>query len=171
MTVLPPALTAEAFFIIVVTAPTSNIGRIVLQALLASGHAVRVVARDPAKLSEAVRDGAEVAEGSHGDATVIDRALAGADALFWLAPPDPTKTLEQAYLDFTRPAVDAIRRHGVKQVVGITVLGRDTAWQDRSGVVTASIRMDDMLMGTGVAFRSLAMPLFIYNVRQQAQPI
>ena len=156
---------------IVVTAPTGNIGRVVVQSLFAAGQAVRVIVRDPTKLLRAVHDGAEVVQGSRGDAAVVDGALAGADALFWLAPPDPTRTLEQAYTDFARPAAEAIRRHGVKRVVSITALGRGTAWQDTAGVVTASIRMDDMLMATGAAFRGLAMPSFMDNVRQQAQPI
>ena len=32
---------------IVVTAPTGNIGRVVVQSLLSAGQAVRVIARDP----------------------------------------------------------------------------------------------------------------------------
>ena len=72
-----------------------------------------VIARDKSKLPSEVRARAEVIEGSHGDAAVIDQALDGANALFWLAPPDPTHTLDEVYLDFTRPAADAIRRSGV----------------------------------------------------------
>ena len=79
--------------------------------------------------------------------------------MFWLAPPDSTKTLEEAWLDFTRPAAEAIRRHAVPRVVSITALGRGTPWQNRAGPVTASIRMDDMLMESGAAFRGLAMPV------------
>jgi uncharacterized protein YbjT (DUF2867 family) len=67
-------------------------------------------------------------EGSHGDPDVVDRAFAGADALFWLAPPAWQQALE-AYLEFTRPAVAAIGRHGVARVVSITALGRGTPWQ------------------------------------------
>ena len=88
--------------------------------------------------------------------------------MFWLAPPDPTKTLEQAYLEFTRPAAEAIRRHGVRRVVSVTALGRGTPWADKAGVVTASLRMDDLLMATGAAFRGLAMPSFMENTGRQA---
>ena len=146
---------------IVVTTRTGNIGHHVVEPLLAAGETVRVVARDPGNLDPAVRDRVEVVEGSHGDAAVVNRALEGADALFWLAPPDPSLTLEQAYIDFTRPAAEAIRRHGVGHVVGVTALGRGTPWQDRAGLVTTSIRMDDLLMATGAAFRGLAMPSFM----------
>jgi uncharacterized protein YbjT (DUF2867 family) len=54
---------------IVVTAPTGHIGsRLLLTELLRPdqpGETVRVVARDPARLPEAVRDRVEVVTGSH----------------------------------------------------------------------------------------------------------
>lgn len=156
---------------IVVTTPTGNIGHHVVQDLLDAGEPVRVIARDPGKLAPAVRDRVEVIEGSHGDAAVVDRAFDGADAVFWLAPPNAQLTLEQVYLDFTKPAADAVRRHGVGRVVSVTALGRGTPWADHAGLVTASIRMDDLLMATGAAFRGLAMPSFMDNVLQQAAPI
>ena len=146
---------------IVVTTPTGQIG-------CAGGADLRLIARGADKLPEAVRDAAEIVEGSHGDPATLERALNGAEALFWLAPPDMSKTLEAAYLDFTRPAADAIRQHGVKRVVSITALGRGTAWQDKAGLVTASMRMDDLLMASGAALRGLAMPSFKENTARHA---
>ncbi len=164
---------------IVVTAPTGNIGHLVVEGLLAAGAPVRLIVRDASKLSGRVRDQVEIVEGSHGDAEVVDRAFEGADALFWLPPPSlfwaapeiSSRTFEQVYLDFTRPAADAIRRHGVRRVVAVTSLGRGTEWQDKAGMVTASLRMDDMLMASGAAFRGLAMPSFMDNVLHQASTI
>lgn len=156
---------------IVITAPTGNIGHRVVQDLLTGGATLRLVLRDATKLSDDVRSRVDVVQGSHGEAAVVDRAFAGADAVFWLVPPDPRRTLEQAYVDFTRPAAAAIRHHGVKRVVGITALGRGTEWQDTAGFVTASIRMDDLIMQTGTDFRGLAMPSFMDNVARQAGSI
>ena len=156
---------------IVITAPTGNIGRRVVHDLLAAGETPRLVLRNATKLLDDVRSRVEVVEGSHGEAAVVDRAFAGADAVFWLAPPDPRRSLEQAYVDFTRPAAAAIRRNGVKRIVGVTALGRGTEWQDKAGLVTASIRMDDLLMQTGGAFRGLAMPSFMDNLARQAESI
>ena len=68
---------------IVVTAPTSNIGHRLLATLLDSDATVRVIARDPARLPGSVRNRAEIVEGSHGDAAVVDRAFSGADTVFW----------------------------------------------------------------------------------------
>ncbi len=156
---------------IVVTSPTGNIGHRVVADLLEADEQVRVVVRDPGKLNAGVRDRVDVVEGSHGDAAVVGRAFAGADAVFWLAPPDPTLTLEQAYLDFTRPAAEAFKQLGVARVVSVTALGRGTPWAENAGLVTTSIAMDDMIMASGVAFRGLAMPSFMDNTLQQAGPI
>ena len=156
---------------IVVTTPTGNIGRHLVRDLLDADEAVRVVARDPSKLEAGVRARVEVVEGSHGDPATIDRALDGADALFWLVPPVPAGTMEETYSGFTRPAAEAIRRHGVGHVVAVTALGRGTEWKDRAGLVTASIRMVDLLYGTGAAVRGLAMPGFMENALQQLNSI
>ncbi len=109
---------------IVVTAPTSQIGRKVVNDLLDIGAPMRLIMRDAAKLPDSVRDRVEVIEGSHGDAAIVDRAFDGADAVFWLVPADMKKTLENVWLDFTRPAAAAIRRSAVQRVVSVTALGR-----------------------------------------------
>lgn len=79
---------------IVVTAPTSQIGSKVLDRLLVSDADVRVIVRDAAKLPVEIRDKVQVVEGSHGDPAVVERAFSRADAVFWLVPPDATKTLD-----------------------------------------------------------------------------
>lgn len=157
---------------IVVTAPTGNIGRRVLSDLLEAGASVRVIARDASKLPQAVRERVEVVEGSHGDASVIDRAFLGAESLFWLAPPNPaSQTVDEAYVGFAQPAADALRRHGVRRVVDISALGRGTPWADKAGLVTASLRMDDLIASAGVAFRAVVCPSFMDNIARQAAPI
>lgn len=152
---------------IVVTTPTGQIGRDVVQNLLDADQPVRVIAREPHKLPKAVRERVEVIEGSHGKAAVVDRAFKGAGVVFWVAPPDMKKTQEEAYVEFTRPAAEALRRLGVKRVVSVTGIGRGTAWADKAGLVTASMRMDDLLMSSAAAFRGLAMPSFMENFVRQ----
>jgi len=157
---------------IVVTAPTGNIGHRVLSYLVEARAPTRVIVRNASKLSESVRSRVEVVEGSHGDADIVDRAFAGADTLFWLATPNPkARAVDEAYVDFTRPAVGALRRHGVKRVVSITALGRGTPLADKAGLVTSSLRMDDLIASTGVAFRAITNPSFMDNIARQAVPI
>ncbi len=156
---------------ITVTSPTGKIGRHVVRHLLALKAPMRLVVRDARRLSADIRDQVELVEGSHGEAATVDLAFEGASAVFWLAPPDTTVTLERAYLEFTRPAAEALRRHAVPRIVSVTALGRGTDWQDKAGLVTASIHMDDLLMATGSHFRGLAMPSFMDNVLRQASTI
>lgn len=156
---------------IVVTTPTGNIGRHVVQRLVDAGEAVRVIVRDAARLPTGVRAAVDVVEGSHGDAAVVGRAFEGADAVFWLCPPTPAATPAAATVDFARHAADAVRRHGVRRVVAITNLGRNTAWQGHAGLVTSSIAMVDMLRRTGAAVRGLALPALMDNALQQVATI
>ena len=53
----------------------------------------------------------------------------------------------------------------------VTALGRTTPYAGRAGHVTASLAMDDLIAGTGVAFRALAMPGFMDNMLRQVRSI
>ncbi len=156
---------------IVVTTPTGNIGRHVVQALVDAGEAVRVVARDPARLLPSIRDRVDIVEGSHGDAGVVDQAFQGADAVFWLCPPNAAAAPDVQTIDFTRPAADAIRRHRVPRIVAATTLGRATAWQTSAGMATTSIGMVDLLRETGASVRGLALPALMDNALGQVAAI
>jgi uncharacterized protein YbjT (DUF2867 family) len=128
--------------------------------------------RNPSRLPTQARDRVEIVQGSHGDADVVDRAFAGADAVFWLVPPDPhADSVEAAYVDFTRPACDAFKRHEVRRVAGVSALGRGTAVAGHAGLVTASLAMDDLIAGAGVNYRALTMPSFMDNLLRQTESI
>jgi uncharacterized protein YbjT (DUF2867 family) len=157
---------------IVVTTPTGSIGRQILENILDGGQPIRVITRNPSRLPPSVIERVEVIEGSHGNIDVVNKAFAGADTVFWLVPPDPrAHSLEAAFVDFTRPAADAIRSHGIKRVVAVSALGRGTPMARNAGYVTASFDMEDLIAGTGVAFRALTMPSFMDNTLRQAESI
>lgn len=155
---------------LVVTAPTGLIGHQVLEKVLDRGEPVRVIVRDPARLPARIRERVEVVTGSHGDLDVVTAAFAGADAVFWLAPPNPqAASVEAAFVGFTRPACEAFVSQGVKRVVGVSALGRGVS--DHAGYVTASLAMDDLIASTGVGYRALTMPSFMDNLLHQVVPI
>lgn len=157
---------------IVITAPTGQIGHQTLNRLLdtAGDTPVRVIARDPARLPSRIHDRAEIVQGSHGDADVVTKAFSGADSVLWLMPPNPHVDDNTAYyLDFTRSACDAIRSQGVKRVVGVSSLGR--AYGKPAGLLTPAFAMDELIESTGVHYRSLAMPFFMDNLLGQAEAI
>ncbi|MFJ7249761.1 NAD(P)H-binding protein [Kitasatospora sp. NPDC098652] len=161
---------------IVITTPTGQIGGRLLDLLLtgprAAAEELRVVVRDPARLPEAVRARVDVVAGSHDDPEVVDRAFTGAHAVFWVVPPTrQAPSLDAVYSGFTRAAAEALTAHGVPHVVGVSALGRGTPVADRAGHVTASLAMDDLLAGTGAAYRALANPSFMDNLLWQSASI
>ncbi|XVV06613.1 NAD(P)H-binding protein [Actinosynnema sp. CA-248983] len=157
---------------IVVTTPTGNIGRRVVRGLLDRGAPVRVIARDPSRLPDDVRDRVEVVPGSHADFDVVSKAFAGADSVFWVVAPNRQATdVHAAYAGFTEAASRAVTEQGARRVVGVSALGRGSAVAGQAGLVTASLAMDDLIAGTGVHYRSLTMPSFMDNVLRQVEPI
>ena len=152
---------------IIITAPTSNIGRQVLENILNSGETIRVIARDPSRLPAPTRERVEVVEGSHSDLDVVANAFHGADAVFWLVPADPrVQSAEAAYVDFARPGCEAFKSQSIKRVVGISALGR--GWTKDAGHVTASLKMDNMIASTGASYRALACASLMENILRQA---
>ncbi len=158
---------------IVVTTPTGQIGRQVLNNLLSSSdEPIRVIVRDPSRLPAHIRERVEVVQGSHGDLDVVTRAFAGADSVFWLLPTNrQASSPESAYVDFTRPACEAFKSQGVKRVVGVSSIGRGKAMVENSGYVAASLAMDDLIASSGVSYRALTMPSFMDNILRQVGPI
>jgi NAD(P)H-binding len=123
---------------IVITTPTGQIGRQVIDRLLGTGEMIRVIARDPSRLSPQVRDRVSVVPGSHGESDVVTKAFTGADCVFWLVPPNArADSPERYYPDFTRPACEAIKNQGVRRVVGVSTLGH--GYHGKAGVLSAAL--------------------------------
>lgn len=157
---------------IVITAPTSSIGKKVLHRLLDSYTDVRVIARDASRIEPADRKRVSVVEGSHGDGEVVARATEGADAVFWLVPPNhKASSLDEAYSGFTSPGLAAMRLQGVRRMVGISALGRGTTQAGKAGLVTATLAMDDLVAESGIAYRAVTCPSFFDNLLRQVQLI
>ena len=155
---------------IVISTPTGQIGRHLLDAVLDGDEEVRVIARDPSRLPDRVRERVEVVPGSQADPEVVTAALAGADGVFWVVPPDPRADSLAGHIErFARPLCDAITSQGVKRVVAVSSLGRGTA--TNAGQISAIFAMDDMIEDTGVNYRSLRMPGFMENMLRQLGPI
>jgi uncharacterized protein YbjT (DUF2867 family) len=147
---------------IVVTTPTGFIGSKLVHELLAANEAVRVIARDPDKLPAEVRARVDVVRGSSDDASVLDRALAGAESLFHVVPPffgAPNAT--EHYLQFTRPVIASMQRQGVERVVTISGIGRRSSAP--AGLVSASFAKDHELERSGLHVRALWCPSFMEN--------
>ncbi|OZB94363.1 NAD(P)H-binding protein [Paenibacillus sp. XY044] len=148
---------------IVITAPTGQIGRQVLERIIDSGKAIRIIVRDPSRLPQRVRERVEVFQGSHDDIDVVTKAFTGAESVLWLVPPNPQSgNSTEYYLNFTRPACQAIESLGVKRVVGVSSMGR--GFGRNAGILSAAFEMDALIESTGVSYRSLRMPYFMENM-------
>ena len=157
---------------IVVTTPTGHIGLQLVRQLLDAKEAVRVVARDRAKLAPEVRDRVDVVEGSLDDDATMMRALDGAESLFLVVPPlFATPDVEEYYLGMTRPSCRAVTRHGVRRVVTVSGIGRKVAAGAAVSPISAAFAKDAELERTGVALRALWCPGFMENLLRSLQSL
>jgi nucleoside-diphosphate-sugar epimerase len=98
---------------------TGAIGRFVVSELLAAGHTVTAYARNPAKVPSSWPADVRVIIGAITDATAIDTAVTGADAVISaLGPSMDRKETGLPLVDGTRLIIDAMKRHGVTRYVG-----------------------------------------------------
>ncbi len=157
---------------LVVTTPTGQIGSQVVRRLLAANATVRVIARHPAKLAPEVRAKVDVVEGSSDDQAVLLRALAGAQALFLVTPPNFAVADEREYLmRFARATSHALVHHGVRRLVVVSALGRRRPDLAAGALISASFARDDELAKTGVAMRALWCPDFMENTLNHVRSI
>jgi uncharacterized protein YbjT (DUF2867 family) len=155
---------------IVITTPTGTIGAAVAEYLRAAALPLRLVAREPSRLPERLREHADIVAGSHADPAVLEAALTGAQALFVLVPPDlRAPDVTGHYLRFARPIADAVRAYGVPRVVAVSSLGRGFAGP--AGLLSAAWAMDGVLEASGAAYRSLQPPFFMENLLHQLELI
>ncbi|MEU9395111.1 NAD(P)H-binding protein [Streptomyces sp. NPDC048324] len=154
----------------VITTPTGQIGGQVVDRVLDAGHPVRLIARDPGRLSPEVRERVEVVRGSHTDPGVLMTAFAGAEGVFWVIPPDHrTVDIERHYLDPTRSACEALVANGVDRVVSVSTMGRGI--EKNAGHLSAARAAEELIAATGVKSRALRPPFFMENLLRQVDAI
>lgn len=96
--------------------PTGYVGRAVLDELLARGHEVLALARDPAKLT--ARPGLTVRQADVRDPAQVAAALAGAEAL--VSAYNPGWGVAELYDEFlagTRAIYDGVKAAGLKRLL------------------------------------------------------
>src|SRR5205823_13967966 len=98
---------------ITITTPAGHIGSKLADILLNNGEAqVTVLARTPSKVEHLVTQGARVVAGHQLDPGALDKAVDGAEVLFWLVGMDYTAaTVRARYNHFADAASDTSRRH------------------------------------------------------------
>jgi NADH dehydrogenase len=111
--------------LIAVTGATGFVGRYIVAELRARGHAVRVLARDPAALPFATGDLA-VIPGSLADREAVDRLVAGADAVIHLVgiiAETGDVTFQAVHVEGAGSVARAARDAGVRRLVHMSAQG------------------------------------------------
>jgi putative NADH-flavin reductase len=98
---------------------TGAIGSLTVGELLANGHTVTAYARNAKKIPATWGDRVRVVIGEMSDATAIDEAVGGADAVVSaLGPSMDKKATGLPLVEGTRHILDAMKRHGVTRYIG-----------------------------------------------------
>ncbi len=155
---------------IVVTSPTGKIGTELVPRLLAGGARVRVIVRDPAKLSPQLLGKVDVTKGSTDDPEVVSAAFQGAEAVFLVVPfPFNVEDIVKHYLRFIRPAAEAIKLHDVKRLVFVSGLRLVTA--SAKGLSSLSTAIENTIVDAGSDYRALWCAGFMENLLAQIEPL
>ncbi len=149
---------------------TGNTGSIVAQRLLAAGKKVRVAVRDPGKVADLAKAGAEVVRIDLADAASVAKALDGAEGAYVLVPPDLSSTdLVGRGAKISAAYASALRGSSVKHVVALSSVGADV--ERGTGPIVIARGLEQALAGTGVKSTFIRAPYFMENLLGYAHPM
>ena len=123
---------------------TGNTGKPIAQGLLAKGQTVRILVRDAAKAKELTDQGAILFQGDAIDKALLKKAVAGADAVYFLIPPSwSAEDLTAHQREHVDVFVEALYNSGVKHVVTLSSIGAHLS--EGNGVVQGLHYMEEAL--------------------------
>jgi len=109
---------------ITVTGSLGNISKPLTEKLVAAGHTVTLISSDPAKAAAIEALGATPAIGSVEDASFLQSAFTGAEAVYTMVPPNFKAADWKASIGQTGAGyATAIRNAGIKHVVNLSSMG------------------------------------------------
>jgi uncharacterized protein YbjT (DUF2867 family) len=149
---------------ITITTPSGHIGSKLADLLLSSGGAqVTVLARTPSKVEHLAARGARVVAGDQLDPAAVDKAVDGAEVLFWLTATDYTAVNVRArYNQFADAASGALRRHPQLRIVHLSSVGAQLP--DRTGPIKGLYDTEQKLIAAGKDVIHLRANYFMENV-------
>lgn len=157
---------------VLITGATGKQGGVTAKKLLADGHPVRALVRDPAApsaraLAEA---GADLATGDFDDPASLRAAATGARAVFLIPPADYGPSGWTAGLEAQRgiAMVEAARAAGVEQIVfsGIATMGAADSWGQEG-----KRQIEDAIVASGLRYTLLRPVRFMENYLLQGSPV
>lgn len=110
----------------VITGATGHTGSVAAERLLASGAKVRVIGRDAQRMERLAHKGAEVTVADVADTAALEKAFAGARAVYAMIPPNISAPHVRAYQGkISDSLAAAVRAAGVSHVVALSSTGAD----------------------------------------------
>jgi uncharacterized protein YbjT (DUF2867 family) len=107
-----------------ITGSLGHISRPIVQQLIAAGHTVTVISSNPDKKNEIENLGARAAIGSVTDVTFLEKAFAGADAVYLMIPPNYAVPDPRAFQkEVADSYVSALKQGKVTHVVVLSSVG------------------------------------------------
>lgn len=149
---------------ITITTPSGHIGSKLADILLNSGEAqVTVLARTPNKVEHLVARGARVVAGDQLDPAALDKAVDGAEVVFWLVGMDySVANVRARYNQFADAASGALRRHPQLRIVHLSSVGAQLP--DRTGPIKGLYDAEQKLNAAGKDVIHLRANYFMENV-------
>ena len=148
---------------IAVTTPTGHIGSKLANILLDRKSDVTLIARHPEKVKDLASRGAKVIAGEHSDPAIVEQAVRGADALFWLTPAemtshDPLGTARR----MAEAGARVIRKHPELHVVHLSSAG--AFLPSGTGPIVGHYETEEKFRAAGKNIVSLRPNEFMENV-------
>ena len=148
---------------IVITTPTGKIGGNLANILLDRGAEVTLIARNPEKVDSLAARGARVIPGEHDKVDVLEKAVRGVDALFWVTPPnqsshDPLGTARH----FADEGARVIQTHPELNVVQLSSIGAHLP--DGNGPIAGLHVTEERFRAVGKNITALRPNFFMENV-------
>lgn len=154
----------------VITGATGKTGSVAAKTLLAAGKKVRVVARDATKAADLKALGAEVFVADLTDQAALERAVTGAEGVYFLSPPDMAATNFVADRKaLTEKQVATFARAKVPHVVLLSSVGAQHA--DGNGPIRTLHIIEQQLRRAGVPSTFVRASFFAENWGAVVPPV
>lgn len=154
---------------LVITTPTGHIGSRLVSLLLEAGADLTLLVRNPDRLDASVRNRVKIQQGDQQDRAFVQRAVEGANALFWVTPSDPTMPDVHAWYEQAGESVaNAVRANGIPYVVNISSVG---AQLPDAGPVTGLGQVERHLNATDAHVLHLRPGYFMENLAMQTDAL
>jgi uncharacterized protein YbjT (DUF2867 family) len=150
---------------ILVIGGTGKVGSELLKQLSQKGIKARVLVRSAQKAETVKKLGHETVEGDYTKPSSFEGALSGVNELFLLT----TSTNPDRWAADEIAVIDSAKKHGVKKIVLLSVLGASPDSPIR--VVREHAKVEDYLKKSGLAYTILQPTGFIQNLLGQAATI